>query len=121
MPDSVALRLETATPLFTGPNWDYSGLRRVYDAVERIALDELGLDVYPVQVEVITSEQMLDAYASVGFHFHDDRVSEVERIRRRQRRHGEEGYEDGVAHKHFTIIYVVSIFASRTSKMKLIE
>ena len=47
MPDSVALRLETATPLFTGPNWDYSGLRRVYDAVERIALDELGLDVYP--------------------------------------------------------------------------
>src|SRR5207237_9172993 len=43
-----------------------SGLRRVYDAVERIALDELGLDVYPVQVEVITSEQMLDAYASVG-------------------------------------------------------
>ena len=66
MPDSVALRLETATPLFTGPNWDYTGLRRVYDAVERIALDELGLDVYPVQIEVITSEQMLDAYASVG-------------------------------------------------------
>ena len=66
MPDSVALRLETAAPLFTGPNWDYTGLRRVYDAVERIALDELGLDVYPVQIEVITSEQMLDAYASVG-------------------------------------------------------
>ena len=41
-------------------------LRRVYDAIERIALDELGLDVYPVQIEVITSEQMLDAYASVG-------------------------------------------------------
>ena len=45
MPDSVSLRLETATPIFTGPNWDYTGLRRVYDAVERIALDELGLDV----------------------------------------------------------------------------
>jgi spore cortex formation protein SpoVR/YcgB (stage V sporulation) len=66
VPDSVTLRLETAAPLFTGPNWDYTGLRRVYDAVERIALDELGLDVYPVQIEVITSEQMLDAYASVG-------------------------------------------------------
>src|ERR1700751_3754006 len=66
VPDSVALRLETATPIFTGPNWDYTALRRVYDAVERIALDELGLDVYPVQIEVITSEQMLDAYASVG-------------------------------------------------------
>ena len=66
MPDSFALRLETAAPLFTGPNWDYAGLRRVYDAIERIALDEIGLDVYPVQIEVITSEQMLDAYASVG-------------------------------------------------------
>ena len=28
MPDSVALRLDTAAPLFTGPNWDYTGLRR---------------------------------------------------------------------------------------------
>jgi stage V sporulation protein R len=53
-------------PLFTGPNWDFGSLRRVHEAIERIALDELGLDVYPVQIEVITSEQMLDAYASVG-------------------------------------------------------
>lgn len=53
-------------PLFDGPNWDFRTLRRVYDAVEEIALGELGLDVYPNQVEVITSEQMLDAYASVG-------------------------------------------------------
>ena len=27
---------------------------------------ELGLDVYPNQIEVITAEQMLDAYASIG-------------------------------------------------------
>ena len=53
-------------PLFTGPNWDYGTLRRVYEAIERIAFDDLGLDVYPVQIEVITSEQMLDAYSSVG-------------------------------------------------------
>src|SRR5262249_3806988 len=33
---------------------------------EEVALGEIGLDVYPNQVEVITSEQMLDAYASVG-------------------------------------------------------
>jgi stage V sporulation protein R len=59
-------RLEATTPLFNGPNWDYGSLRQVYDAIERIAVDEIGLDVYPVQVEVITSEQMLDAYASVG-------------------------------------------------------
>ena len=59
-------RLDATTPLFTGPNWDYASLRQTYDAIERIPLDELGLDVNPVQVEVITSEQMLDAYASVG-------------------------------------------------------
>jgi spore cortex formation protein SpoVR/YcgB (stage V sporulation) len=61
-----ATRLETSIPLFSGPNWDYGALRRVFDAIERIAVDDLGLDTYPVQVEVITSEQMLDAYASIG-------------------------------------------------------
>ena len=59
-------RLEAAAPLFSGPNWDFGSLRQTYDAIEKIAVEELGLDVYPVQVEVITSEQMLDAYASVG-------------------------------------------------------
>jgi spore cortex formation protein SpoVR/YcgB (stage V sporulation) len=52
--------------LFEGPDWDYDKLRRVHDACDVIARNELGLDVYPVQIEVITSEQMLDAYASVG-------------------------------------------------------
>ena len=58
-----------ATPnrlLFEGPEWDFEKIRRVYGAIEEIALGELGLDVYPNQVEVITSEQMLDAYASIG-------------------------------------------------------
>jgi hypothetical protein len=31
-----------------------------------IALKELGLDVYPNQIEVISTEQMLDAYSSIG-------------------------------------------------------
>jgi stage V sporulation protein R len=57
---------ETVKPLFEGSGWDFAALRRVYDAVEEIAVGELGLDVYPNQIEVITSEQMLDAYASVG-------------------------------------------------------
>ena len=26
----------------------------------------MGLDIYPNQIEVITAEQMLDAYASIG-------------------------------------------------------
>jgi len=62
--DAAQLRAEM--PLFTGPNWDFGSLRRVYDAIETIAFNELGLDIYPVQIEVITSEQMLDAYSSVG-------------------------------------------------------
>jgi len=52
--------------LFTGSEWDFDALRRVHDAVEKIALGELGLDVYRNQIEVITSEQMLDAYAATG-------------------------------------------------------
>src|SRR5438874_3902730 len=66
VPDSVALRLEATTPLFSGPNWDFGSLRRVFEAIEQIAVDDLGLDTYPVQIEVITSEQMLDSYAAVG-------------------------------------------------------
>ncbi len=38
----------------------------IHDACEEIARKELGLDVYPNQIEVITAEQMLDAYSSVG-------------------------------------------------------
>ena len=72
MPDTRAvaktkLRRTTAagTPLFTGPNWDFGGLRKVHDAIERIAFDELGLDIYPLQIEVITSEQMLDSIVEI--------------------------------------------------------
>ncbi len=52
--------------LFEGAEWDFEKLRRTYDAIEEIAIGEIGLDVYPNQIEVITSEQMLDAYASIG-------------------------------------------------------
>src|SRR5690242_6986270 len=60
------LLLRDTKPLFDGPNWHFASLRRVYEAVEEIALGELGLDTYPNQIEVITAEQMLDAYASIG-------------------------------------------------------
>ncbi len=52
--------------LYQGAAWDYATIERVYAAIEEIARDELGLDTYPNQIEVITSEQMLDAYASIG-------------------------------------------------------
>src|SRR5437764_922492 len=52
--------------LFEGADWDFRTLQRICDACEQVARDELKLDVYPNQIEVITAEQMLDAYSSVG-------------------------------------------------------
>ncbi|TCN18513.1 SpoVR family protein [Sinorhizobium americanum] len=52
--------------LFQGSDWNFETLSRTYDAIETVALDDLGLDVYPNQLEIISSEQMLDAYSSVG-------------------------------------------------------
>jgi stage V sporulation protein R len=52
--------------LYSGTDWDFSILRRSYDAIERIACEELGLEVYPNRIEVITSEQMLDVYTAHG-------------------------------------------------------
>ncbi|MDA8231941.1 MAG: SpoVR family protein [Magnetospirillum sp.] len=52
--------------LFAGADWDFDRLWRTYDAVDLIARKELGLDIYPNQIEVITAEQMLDAYSSIG-------------------------------------------------------
>jgi len=58
--------MTSAGRLYRGADWDFSILQRVHDACEEIALGELGLDVYPNQIEVITAEQMLDAYSSIG-------------------------------------------------------
>ena len=52
--------------LFDGPEWDFDTLRRTYDAIEEIAVGDLGLDVYPNQIEIISWEQMLDAYSAIG-------------------------------------------------------
>jgi len=55
-----------AKPLFSEAEWDFATLDAVYKAIEDIALNDLKLDVYPNQIEVISSEQMLDAYSSLG-------------------------------------------------------
>jgi spore cortex formation protein SpoVR/YcgB (stage V sporulation) len=52
--------------LYAGPDWNFETLGRIFDAVREIGEGELGLDTYRTQIEVITSEQMLDAYSSVG-------------------------------------------------------
>ncbi len=58
--------MTTVQRLFDGADWNFDTLQRIHDACESVALNELGLDVYPNQIEVITAEQMLDAYSSIG-------------------------------------------------------
>ena len=49
----------------TGSEWTFEALERYERALGRMA-KEFGLDTYPVQLEIISSEQMMDAYASAG-------------------------------------------------------
>jgi stage V sporulation protein R len=52
--------------LFTGSEWDFQMLQNVFAAIEDVGLNDLKLDVYPNQIEIISSEQMLDAYSAHG-------------------------------------------------------
>jgi len=53
-------------PLSTGGEWTFELLETYDKAIREIAVGEFGLDCYRNQIEVIASEQMLDAYASLG-------------------------------------------------------
>lgn len=52
-------------PISTGAEWTFELIERYDREIARIA-DGYGLDTYPNQIEIITSEQMMDAYSSVG-------------------------------------------------------
>ncbi len=52
--------------IYTGSSWNFDKLYRMMDACEEIAINDMGLDCFPNQLEIITVEQMLDAYSSVG-------------------------------------------------------
>lgn len=49
----------------SGSDWTFDAIELYYNAIEKTAV-EYGLGTYPNQIEIITSEQMIDAYASVG-------------------------------------------------------
>jgi stage V sporulation protein R len=53
-------------PLFTGSEWDFELIDRAMQECGKIAREELRLDTYRNSMEIVTSEQMLDAYASTG-------------------------------------------------------
>jgi stage V sporulation protein R len=66
MAESAAPTVRAAKPLFDGPEWNFDLIRDTYDAIAEIGIGEMGLDIYKNQIEVITAEQMLDAYSSIG-------------------------------------------------------
>jgi spore cortex formation protein SpoVR/YcgB (stage V sporulation)/intein/homing endonuclease len=53
------------TPLFRDSNWNLPLLEEILNVLAELA-GELRLNTYPNQIEIISSEQMLDAYASSG-------------------------------------------------------
>ena len=62
----MAPDMQNSTPIFTDSEWTYSQIERVTEAIEEIAERELQLDYYPFRLEIISSEQMMDAYTSAG-------------------------------------------------------
>lgn len=66
MSSGTSVKASSSSLLYSGSEWDFDLLVKVHDAIEEIAVGEMGLSVYPNQIEVITSDQMLDAYAAIG-------------------------------------------------------
>ncbi|MBR9829387.1 MAG: SpoVR family protein [Oceanospirillales bacterium] len=58
-------RRKASQPISTGSDWTFELIEAYDREIGRIAAD-FGLDTYPNQIEIITSEQMMDAYSSVG-------------------------------------------------------
>jgi stage V sporulation protein R len=52
--------------IFCSSEWNDETIEEADKVIEKIAKKYLGLDVYPNQFEIVTSEQMLDAYSLIG-------------------------------------------------------
>ena len=52
--------------LYEGTEWTFDLITKVDREIARIAVDNYKLDTYPNQIEIISSDQMLSAYSSVG-------------------------------------------------------
>ncbi|HEY9040923.1 MAG TPA: SpoVR family protein, partial [Rheinheimera sp.] len=58
-------KLKAVECLPDGPDWTFDLLDAYHREIARVA-ELYQLDTYPNQIEVITAEQMMDAYSSVG-------------------------------------------------------
>lgn len=52
--------------LFTGSEWDIPLIEKIWSTIDDMATNQFGFDYYKPQIEIITSEQMLDCYSSVA-------------------------------------------------------
>ena len=56
----------TSKYLYKGSEWDMELIETLWKHIEDIGRNTFGFDPYPAQIEIISSEQMLDAYSSVA-------------------------------------------------------
>lgn len=52
--------------MFSNHTWDYRTLEAADEITSKIGQEYLKLKTYPNQIEIVTSEQMLDAYSLIG-------------------------------------------------------
>jgi len=60
-----SIALTTGPCLHDGPDWSFELIQTYEQEIARVAA-YYKLDTYPNQIEVITAEQMMDAYSSIG-------------------------------------------------------
>jgi stage V sporulation protein R len=53
-------------PLPQGPNWTFSDIQAYLDVINELVDSEYGLETYPNQIEIVSSEQMIDAWSYIG-------------------------------------------------------
>jgi spore cortex formation protein SpoVR/YcgB (stage V sporulation) len=53
-------------PIAESSEWTFEALEDFEREISRIAADKYRLDTYPNQIEIISTDQMMDAYSSVG-------------------------------------------------------
>ena len=52
--------------LYESDEWSFDLINKAWNVIDRIAKDKFGLDYYNSQIEIVSAEQMLDAYSSIG-------------------------------------------------------
>ena len=50
--------------LFTDSEWSFDKIEKTWAVIDEIGSKQLGFDYYPAQIEIISSEQMIDNYST---------------------------------------------------------